>query len=131
MKAVFRGLAAVITMAVMGCETLSPKSTEEVVGARAMAQAEALRTGDYDLALSFMTPSYQASPRARDYQRQRAGSGGWQNIELKWVRCDNEEARCEVRLLIYALRPPALTTPYPIPLDDTWIKINGKWYQYE
>lgn len=124
-------MAAVMAASGLGCAALAPQAPEELVGARALEQAEALKLGDYERALTYMTPSYQSSPRARDYQRNRAGSGGWEDIQLKWVRCDEEHGRCEVRLLIYAVRPPAFTSPVPVPLDDTWIKVDGKWYQYD
>ena len=101
------------------------------MGERALAQAEALRSGDYEAALQFMTPSYQASPRARDYQRNRAGAAGWTSVDLKWVRCDEIGTSCDVRLIIRAVRPPVTNTPLPIPLDDVWILVDGEWYQYE
>lgn len=121
----------VILAPALGCAALAPKTPEEIVGARALEQARALQAGDYDSALDYMTPAYRSSPRARDYQRNRAGSGGWQDVVLKWVKCDPESARCEVRLLIYVIRPPAVNTPLPVPLDDTWIEVDGVWYQYD
>lgn len=115
----------------LGCAALSPKTPEEIVGDRALEQAEALRRGDHDAALAYMTPTYQSSPRAADYQRNRAGTGAWQKVDLKWVKCDQDSTVCDVRLIIYMLRPPAMNAPIPIPLDDRWIKVGRDWYQYE
>ena len=114
-----------------GCASLAPKTPEEIVGTRALDQAQALMEGDFERALSYMTPSYQASPRSADYERNRAGAGSWTDVQLKWVKCNQEQELCEVRLIIRAMRPPAMTVPIPIPLDDTWIFIDGSWYQYE
>lgn len=115
----------------LGCGTLTPQTPEEIVGDRALEQAEALRRGDYDAALAYMTPAYQSSPRAADYQRNRAGTGGWQKVDLQWVKCDLDYAFCDVRLIISMLRPPAMSFPIPIPLDDRWIKVGRNWYQYD
>ena len=115
----------------LGCAALSPKTPEERVGDRALEQAEALMAADYELAMGFMTPTYQSSPRSADYQRNRAGSGSWQKVDLKWVKCDEEYKACDVRLLITAFRPPAVTVPIQVPLDDIWVKIDGQWYQYD
>ena len=101
------------------------------MGGRALAQSEALMAGDYEAAMGFMTPTYQSSPRAADYQRNRAGTGSWQKVDLKWVRCDADYNACDVRLLITAFRPPAVAIPIQIPLDDKWVIIDGQWYQYD
>jgi hypothetical protein len=124
-------LPIVYLAAGLGCAGLSTQTPEEIVGGRAIAQAEALRRGDFEVALGFMTPSYQSSPRATDYQRNRAGAGGWQQVDLKWVKCDKDYSVCDVRLIIMTVRPPAVMTPIPIPLDDKWLKIGRQWYQYD
>ena len=115
----------------LGCATFSTQTPEKIVGGRALEQAEALRVGDYPAALAYMTPTYQSGPRAADYQRNRAGSGSWQKVDLKWVRCDADYIACDVRLLITAFRPPAVAVPIQIALDDKWVEINGQWYQYD
>jgi hypothetical protein len=115
----------------LGCATPSTQTPEEIVGGRALAQSEALMAGDYEAAMVFMTPTYQSSPRAADYQRNRAGTGSWQKVDLKWVRCDADYNACDVRLLITAFRPPAVAVPIQIPLDDKWVIIDGQWYQYD
>ena len=115
----------------LGCATLSTETPEELVGARALEQAAALMAADYEIAIGFMTPTYRSSPRAADYQRNRAGTGSWQKVDLKWVKCDAEYNACDVRLLVTVLRPPAVTSPIQVPLDDKWVNIDGQWYQYE
>ena len=125
-------LVAVAVLCV-GCANLQNSSPEEEVGARALQQAEALMAGDFEAALDFMAPAYRASPRADSYGRNRAGAPAWSGVQLKWVRCDEGEKpeRCEVRLLITTMRPPAIMTPIQIPLDDTWVLVGGQWYQYD
>ena len=126
-----KGCFAVGITLILGCAPFSPESPEDVVGGRALEQANALMLGEYELALTYMTPTYQSSPRAADYQRNRAGSGGWEEVDLKWVKCDQEYTICDVRLLISTLRPPAVTVPISIALDDKWIKVGRQWYQYD
>ena len=47
---------------------------------------------DYDEALTFMTPSYQNSPRAERFRGTLAARAFWQDAEIKWVKCDDEDA---------------------------------------
>lgn len=114
------------------CAGLEPKTPEEIVGERALEQARALMAADFDTAIEYMTPSYKNSDRASDFKRSRSGATGWMDASLKWVKCDDEPqpTRCEVRLLVKIMRPPAVTTPIIVPLDDVWILVDGEWYQY-
>ena len=108
------------------------QQAEEIVGERALNHAAALMAGDFDGALEFMLPSYANSARAADYKRSRSGATGWKDVSLKWVKCGDSEIkdRCEVRLLVTTTRPPATTTPITVPLDDVWLLVDGRWYQY-
>ena len=115
-----------------GCATTPEQSTEERVGQRALEWAETLMAMDYDGALTYMTPSYQASPRADRYRGDFAGAGFWRSVIVHSVDCGNETpaTRCKVRLIIGMIRPPELTREMPIPYDTTWVFIDGTWYQY-
>jgi hypothetical protein len=73
-----------------GCASQPEVSIEEQVGNRALAWTNALIALDYDLALTFMTPSYQNSPRALRFRGEFSGAGFWRDAELKWVKCDEE-----------------------------------------
>jgi hypothetical protein len=130
-KYLLQGLLMGCLASGLGCATSPTQTPEEVVGSRALEQARALMAADYAMAMSYMTPTYQSSPRSDNYQRARAGSGSWQKVDLKWVRCDADYNACDVRLLITAFRPPAVTFPIQIPLDDKWIEVDGQWYQYD
>ena len=116
------------------CVSLEPATPEEIVGTRALEQARALMAADFDAAIKYMTPSYQNSDRSKDYRRSKSGATGWTDVSLRWVKCGDEPqeaTRCEVRLMVTLLRPPAVTTPISVPLDDVWILVGGEWYQYE
>ena len=125
--------ARVAALALMaGCAATPQVTTEEIVGQRALDWADALIAQDFDRALTFMTPSYQASPRADRYRGTFSGAGFWSSVELKQVECDlgADAGRCEVRVIINMIRPPELTREMPIPYDTTWVLLGDEWYQY-
>ncbi len=47
---------------------------------------------DYERALTFMTPGYQSGPRAERFRGDFGGASFWQNAEIKWVKCDQENS---------------------------------------
>ena len=115
-----------------GCVSQPKLSLEERVGNRALEWADALMELEYDLALSYMTPTYQASPRSKQFRGEFAGTGNWQKAELKWVRCDAEPPvrKCSVRLILTVFKPPEMSFPMPMPYDTTWLYLDDNWYQY-
>ena len=118
---------------ILACSNLiNDEPAEEIIGARALEQARALMAGDFNGALQFMVPSYKNSPQAKDYVRSKSGATGWQDVSLKWVKCGGSgvKDRCEVRLIVKTMRPPATTSPILVPLDDVWLLVDGVWYQY-
>ena len=76
----------------VGCASPTKVTVEEQVGSRAMQWADALMAGDYDVALTFMTPSYRGSPRAERFEGDFSGATYWQNAEIKWVKCEEDSA---------------------------------------
>ena len=125
---VIAGLVAALS----GCVTLPEETTEDLVGQRAIEWAETLIALDYDGALTYMTPSYQASPRADRYRGDFSGAGFWRSVTLHSVDCEEDQpaSRCDVRIIISMIRPPELTREMPIPYDTTWVFIDGIWFQY-
>jgi len=122
-----------IIVGLSGCAGgLQPPSAEEVVGQRATRWAEALMAQDYESALAMTTPGFRNSPRASRYQAEFSGVSWWQDVSLKWVRCEATEqpSTCEVRQIIMVMRPPAVSSPMPIPYDTTWVKLKGSWYVF-
>ena len=115
-----------------GCTTTLEQSAEERVGQRAIEWAETLMALDYDGALTYMTPSYQASPRADRYRGDFSGAGFWRSVTLHAVDCgtDQPPSRCDVRVIISMIRPPELMREMPIPYNTTWVFIDGEWYQF-
>lgn len=115
-----------------GCATVPGETVENVVGQRAVEWAETLIELDYDLALTYMTPSYQASPRADRYRGDFSGASFWRSVTLHSVDCGESPApsRCEVTMIISMIRPPELTREMPIPYDMTWVLLDGEWYLY-
>jgi hypothetical protein len=75
-------------MLITACASQPDLSVEEQVGNRALQWADALMAQDYEKALTFMTPSYQNSPRADRFKGDFSGAGFWQDAEIKWVKCD-------------------------------------------
>lgn len=73
-----------------GCASQPKVSIEEQVGNRALEWTNALIALDYDLALTFMTPSYQNGPRASSFRGDFSGAGFWRDAKVKWVKCDEE-----------------------------------------
>lgn len=75
-----------------GCASSPTVSVEEQVGNRSLQWANALMALDYDEALTFMTPTYQSSPRAARFRGDFSGAGFWQDAEIKWVKCDDQSS---------------------------------------
>jgi hypothetical protein len=73
-----------------GCASQPDISIEQRVGERALQWANALMSQDYDKALTFMTPSFQESPRADRFRGDFSGAGFWKDAKIKWVKCDEE-----------------------------------------
>ena len=116
----------------VGCATVPEETTEDLVGQRAIEWAETLMAMDYDGALAYMTPSYQASPRADRYRGDFSGAGFWRSVTLHSVDCGDDQpaSRCDVRVIISMIRPPELMREMPIPYDTTWVFIDREWYQF-
>ena len=134
----FRVLIAALGFSLSACSVLDPLPPEEAVRQRAQQQAEALLALDYEKALTYVSPSYQNSPRAAFYQSQYSGASFWNEAEVYWVRCgdDPDPQRCEVRLWVYASLPrmgrfqSQRSETDPTALDSIWIKVDRQWYQY-
>ena len=122
------GLPAVVG----GCTTVPEQTTVDLVGQRAISWAEALINLDYEGALSFTTPSYQASPRADRYRGDFSGAGFWRSVTLHSVDCGESQAplRCDVTIIISMIVPPEMARETPISYDMTWVFLDGQWYLY-
>ena len=123
---VIGGLPAVVG----GCTTVPEQTTVDLVGQRAISWAEALIELDYDGALSYTTPSYQASPRADRYRGDFSGAGFWRSVTRHSVDCGESQApsRCDVTIIIRMLVPPEVARETPISYDMTWVLLDGQWY---
>tara|TARA_Y100000991_G_scaffold124991_1_gene94140 strand:- start:2699 stop:3139 length:441 start_codon:yes stop_codon:yes gene_type:complete len=125
---VIGGLPAVFS----ACTMAPDQNTEDLVGQRAISWAEALIELDYDGALTYMTPSYQASPRADRYRGDFSGAGFWRSVTGHSVDCGESQApsRCDVTIIIHMLVPPEVARETPISYDMTWVLLDGQWYLY-
>ena len=125
---VIGGLPAVVS----GCTTVPEQTTVDLVGQRAISWAEALIDLDYDGALSYTTPSYQASPRADRYRGDFSGAGFWRSVALHSVDCGESQTplRCDVTMIISMIVPPEVARETPISYDTTWLLLDGQWYLY-
>ncbi|MDA9667011.1 hypothetical protein N9T47_02435 [Luminiphilus sp.] len=88
--AVKLGLLAVVLVA--GCASPPKISVEEHLSYQTLQWTDALMSQDYERALTFMTPSYQSGPRAERFKGDFSGTSFWQNAEIKWVKCDQENS---------------------------------------
>lgn len=91
--AVIRSAFTVVLLAsglVTGCASPSNLSIEEQLSDKTLQWADALMGQDYDGAMKFMTPGYQSSPRATRFRADFIGATFWQDAEIKWVKCDEE-----------------------------------------
>ena len=123
---------SVILSLTLSCASNPPESAEEIVGNRALLWGELLMSQRYEDALQLTTPAFRNSPRAAGYQSDYAGATFWQNLELKQVACEPPEEPdvCEVRLIVTFQNKPAIPWPMPIPLDTSWMYIDGQWFVY-
>tara|TARA_B100000674_G_scaffold474557_1_gene466631 strand:+ start:417 stop:905 length:489 start_codon:yes stop_codon:yes gene_type:complete len=114
------------------CTTVPDQTTEDLVGQRAISWAEALIDLDYDGALTYMTPIYQASPRADRFRGDFSGAGFWRSVTRHSVDCGESQApsRCDVTIIIRMLVPPEVARETPIAYDMTWVLLDGQWYVY-
>ena len=114
------------------CTTVPDQTTEDLVGQRAISWAESLIDLDYDGALTYMTPSYQVSPRADRYRGDFSGAGFWRSVTLHSVDCGESQApsRCDVTIIIRMLVPPEVARETPIAYDMTWVLLDDQWYLY-
>ena len=88
--AVKMGLMAGVLVA--GCASPPKVPVEEHLSQKTLQWTEALIGQDYERALTFMTPSYQSGPRAERFSADFGGAAFWQNAEIKWVKCDQEDS---------------------------------------
>ena len=114
------------------CTMVPDQTTQDLVGQRAISWAEALIDLDYDGALTYMTPSYQASPRADRYRGDFSGAGFWRSVTSHSVDCGESQApsRCDVTIIINMIVPPEAVRETPIAYDTTWVFLDGQWYLY-
>ena len=75
---------------VTGCASVEKVSIEEQLNSKTLQWADALMAQKYDRALTFMTPSYQNSPRSKRFRGEFAGASFWQGAEVVWAKCDEE-----------------------------------------
>ena len=87
--AVKMGLMAGVLVA--GCASPPKQSIEEHLSQTTLQWTDALIGQDYERALTFMTPSYQSGPRAERFRGDFSGASYWQNAEINWVKCDEDD----------------------------------------
>ena len=95
----------VSVLALGGCSMLQPRPPEEIIADRALAQARHLMNREYDLALTYVVPSYQGSARATFYEADYVGSATWTDASVVSVKPQ-------------AVEPP-LSSPTPLPRPTT------------
>ena len=125
-------MIAILPAVSVGCTAVPEQTAEDLVGQRAISWAEALMELDYNGALSYMTPSYQMSPRADRFRGDFSGAGFWRSVTPHSVDCGDTQApsRCDVTIIISMIVPPEMARETPISYDMTWVFLDGQWYLY-
>ena len=113
-----------------GCASFETEPPEEAVARRALEWTDALMALDYELALTYATSTYQSSPRSERFAADYSGASWWQGVDVVRVECDDvpNPEKCESRLSIKLLRPPATSWPIPITYDLVWLRSGSEWY---
>ena len=120
-------LLIMISGFMFGCAITGNKSDEDIVKERAQARYDALLKGDIKKAWGFTAPTYRQRVSADGYRAVMGGVGNWTKAEASRVTC--EEERCELTGLI-TYKVPRMGMENTIPLDEVWIKTDGKWWIY-
>ena len=128
-NAMAAGLALAIGI-IGGCASLEKEPPEEAVARRALEWTDALMALDYELALTYTTPTYQSSPRSERFAADYSGASWWQGVDVVRVECDDvpNPEKCESRLSIKLVRPPATSWPIPITYDLVWLRSGSEWF---
>ena len=85
-------MGLLVAVLVAGCASPPKISVEEHLSYQTLQWTDALIDQDYERALTFMTPGYQSGPRAERFRGDFSGASFWQNAEIKWVKCDQEDS---------------------------------------
>lgn len=128
-------MAWVLSLAA-GCSLIEQRSDEDIVLERAQSHLTALRAADYQTALTYTTPAFRESARARRYAATYSAAPTWKNAEIYSVECGEEvsEGVCKVRTRIYPFVPPHIKANIqglPVSVTVDWIYTDRNWYRYE
>lgn len=137
LRGAFRfGLQAAVMLSLGGCALFEQRPPEDIVEERANLHLAALRSADWDRALTFTTPEFQKSSQARRYRAFYSAAPTWLDAEVYAVECEEltPVERCEVKTRVYPFVPPhiqANISHLPVSVSHTWVLLNGQWYRYE
>ena len=119
-----------------GCTLFDQRPPEEVVLERAEAHLTAMREGDFQTALTYTTPAFQESARARRYGAMYSSAPMWRDAEVYAVECEEAELveRCTVRTRIVPFIAPHIQANIrglPVSVWADWIYTERNWYRFE
>ena len=113
------------------CASFKPKTPEEVVKERASARWQAMISGDFAKAYTYMAPSYR---KIASLSRFASGIGTavtWKAVEVVRVTCEPE--KCSVRIKIES--QPNVPTLFRGTIttggDEEWLLEDGQWWLHQ
>ena len=126
--------AALVSGALLaGCASLSTKTPEEEVRARAEARWAALIKRDFDKAYTFAQPAFREVVKPAAYRSRFGSAAQWKDAQIHEATC--EAARCTVRVRLnvgvniprFAKRIPEVVSYH----DEVWVRDEGQWWFLE
>ena len=116
-----------------GCASMTAKTPEQEVQARAEARWDALVKRDFDKAYAFSQPAFRAVVKPDAYKQRFGSAGTWKGAQIHEATC--EAARCTVRVrLTTAINIPRFARSIPEVVgyhDEVWVRDEGQWWFFE
>jgi len=116
-----------------GCAALDVRPPEEQVKGRATEFYGALISRNFEKAMTYTTPSFQAGNTVYKLKAEYGGAPMWKGFEVNEVACEISEVRslCEVFVVVRIAFPEFPVKDVPTRIQSTWIDVGGNWYLYQ
>ena len=122
-------LSALLIAILGGCTTLTPKSPEEAVRARAQERWVSMLSGKFDKAYELLSPSYRKVKDFESYRRGFGDSARWTRAEVALVNCP-EPTKCNVNVEIgiQPMIPVGFKGTITTQVQESWVLEDGRWW---
>ena len=130
-RSVVIGLILLAAMLLSACATTSSVSPEEIVKERAQARWDALLTGDFATAYSYLSPGYRSANTVVDYEIGiRVRKVQYRTAEYQGHSCEKNLCTVHFKVGYRVARPvPGMDNweSYST-VSEQWIESNGEWW---